>query len=328
MRLNRSTAIVIQVTTIACLIAVLQMLRLPSHTYLWREIHNLGHTPIFGIIALAVLGMSRRLLDKRISNLWSHYALAFIVSVGIGLIIELVQMVGPRDASAEDLLRDTAGAAGFLGLHCFYCSGSAISLAGPRLRRRLIAFSALLVLLLSSTPVLFWTAAYLHRSSKAPYITSFDGVLGRAFIELNNAKFTSVSLSEPAAAAIDGPISSVAFYPGEYSEIKIVEPFPDWRQYDSLQFDVLVQEDTAILLTIRIDDRHHRGDPLDRFNRTEIVQPGWHRLVISLNDVRTAPKNRRMDMAAIRDIHLFLSGIKKRVTLFFSDLILVRNNSE
>ncbi len=92
-------------------------LELPGDTYLWREIINTGHTPLFGILSLLILGLCFLTIGKKISNQYIHYLIALIATTSIGIITEIIQIYGPGDADISDLIRDILGAVSFLGFY-------------------------------------------------------------------------------------------------------------------------------------------------------------------------------------------------------------------
>jgi hypothetical protein len=70
-------------------------------------------------------------------------------------------------------------------------------------------------------------------------------------------------------------------------------------------FEVYSLNDTAVPLSIRIDDTSHNQQYDDRFNRRLMIQPGHNRIAIPLDDIRYAPKNRAMDLRQIVAIYIF-----------------------
>ena len=82
----------------------------------------------------------------------------------------------------------------------------------------------------------------------------------------------------------------------------------DWSDYSSLGVIVEVMGDSNLVLTLRVHDKlHRRGNQPheDRYNRTFSLAPGINNLSILLQDIRSAPKTRSMDMTNIEALILF-----------------------
>jgi hypothetical protein len=55
--IKKIPALIILTIVIIGAILLIFTLKLPHDTYLWRETQNLGHTPLFGIVAISILGI-------------------------------------------------------------------------------------------------------------------------------------------------------------------------------------------------------------------------------------------------------------------------------
>ncbi len=119
----------------------------------------------------------------------------------------------------------------------------------------------------------------------------------------------------------------VEFYPdpdntGEhYPGIAFNRFNPDWSIYSSLCFDAFNPEEKALNLVVRIDDRKNPDYP-DRYNTAIILVPGANHVSLPLNGLITSGTKKRLNMARIEGVILFLSNPKERHTLFL-DRVLV-----
>ena len=68
-------------------------------------------------------------------------------------------------------------------------------------------------------------------------------------------------------------------------------------------------------ITIRIDDRAHNGEYQDRYNQSFRLVPGPNRIRIPLARVRSAPRDRALDLQAIARVFLFAAGLRETRTL-------------
>ena len=85
-----------------------------------------------------------------------------------------------------------------------------------------------------------------------------------------------------------------------------IQYFPsDWLGYDLLQYDKFVTNKTS--LTMRVHDIHHINNNhySDRFNKKIKQEIGWNRVNVPLNEIKSAPDSRSMDMKSIHNIGVF-----------------------
>ena len=68
----------------AAVFEIIEKVAIPGHTYFWREIHNLGHTPLFGVVAVVILQLSKLFFDLPEERYPRHYIVAFIIASGMG----------------------------------------------------------------------------------------------------------------------------------------------------------------------------------------------------------------------------------------------------
>ncbi len=110
---------------------------------------------------------------------------------------------------------------------------------------------------------------------------------------------------------------------GLYPGISMNYLHNDWKGYTTLTFDVFLDGTTPLELTVRINDRMHNDEYLDRFNKIFQVIPGINHISIRLDEVKTAPRGRVMDMADIVKISVFAYKLKGPRTVYFDNFRLV-----
>lgn len=79
----------------------------------------------------------------------------------------------------------------------------------------------------------------------------------------------------------------------------------DWRDYRTLAFDIFNPGD-SFTLSLRIDDDFPKPEREDRFYRALTIAVGWNHIAIPLEEIASTPKNRHLNLAAIRRVVLFL----------------------
>ncbi len=294
--------------------------QVPDRTRFWEDVYHAGHVPLFGCVALSLLGLQwargATLLEAR--PWWRAFALA----VAFGGATELLQAAQPgRDPSFWHFLRDVAGAGSFL-LVAATVRWRQI-LAGPirsRRGRTLAWVVAALALSAAGANLAMTVARYGGRDLAYPTLFAPDGWWWeRSFVETQDSRLTPGA--RPAGAAgVDGPLCRLDLLPGEYPGVVFDEPFPDWRGASRLVLTVVSDLDEPLPLTIRIDDAWHDNRYADRFNRQLVVRPGLNRLVIPLADVRRAPDRREMDMRHVRRIILFAYRLARPTHVYLGTL--------
>ena len=103
----------------------------------------------------------------------------------------------------------------------------------------------------------------------------------------------------------------------------MLEPYPDWRGYESLRLSLYSIDDDPVRISITIRDAHHAPEYTDRFTGHFVLQPGSNEIGIDLDDVRNSPKTREMDMQAIVSVALYSRRPAKPFTLYVGDVRLV-----
>jgi hypothetical protein len=321
---RRAAAIVVSLLVAAGALATLEFVRLPQHTYLWREIQNTGHVPLFGVISLAMFTLSVQVLGNVVKKRFVHYIIAAGITFCIGLVTELAQIIGPRDADIWDQVRNTVGIIIFLGA----CLTFDRKMREPleRLGRRIIpvirgVIAVLIVVVI--LPVTLWVDAYAFRNEQFPTICDFSSRRELKFIRTHNAEVRRIPAPDEWVAANSGGVGEVTFKPPvEYPGFIIDDPVEDWSTYATLTFDVYSELDTVITLHMTIQDNAHNQMYSDRFNHSFKVGPGSNRISVPLDKVREAPAERSMDMSRIANINIFAYRPPVPLVVYFDRFVL------
>jgi VanZ family protein len=291
----------------AALLSVLAFGNAPAKTMLWDAVFDAGHVPLFGLLSLAVL----RMLRAHVPGVAPRHAwfAAFAITAAIGIVTELLQNFQPnREPSFADFARDLAGAATVLLTAAVVSPVS----GGPswlvRRRDKRVALGvALVILLASGAQVAAALGVVAARWSALPMLYAFDGSWSERGRVTTADHSTLTPRARPARVPSDfaEPLARLDMTASTYPGIRLSEPYPDWRDYRELAFTVVSDLDVPQTIVIRIDDMLHDQRSEDRFNRALRIAPGVNHVVIALDDVRTAPDRREMDMSRIRGIIIF-----------------------
>jgi len=310
-------------------LGTMHLVSLPSHNMLWREVANSGHIPLFGLLSLVILRLSTVFFESRFKRWYAHYFIALIAIAAIGLLSEILQMGGPRDADLFDLLRDVAGAIVFLLLvstvPCRILPWTLVDWSQKT--RILLRLVALILLLGSVSPLFFWSTVFYDRSQRFPVICGFDSVWEMALVGTESGRIESVDpppgwTVNPSQDQRKNRVGKQTYFPGKYSGLDIKEPYPDFSGYETLVFDLFNEYDSTLNLVVRIDDRHHNTQFDDRFNLRILIRPGMNRIKIPCSKIQFAPISREMDMKAIARILIFAVRPVEPFSIFVDNISL------
>jgi VanZ family protein len=316
---NRRIRIVLLLALVGAVAAVQVFLREPESTLLWGALFNSGHAPLYGVLALVVLG-----LLETIRPTWQRgrrYLEAFWIAFFAGAVMELLQWFGPRDPQLADLLRNTAGIAAFLAITASFDRRLFTETTRHRAAKTAsLWFGAVAALCVAFLPVILAVAAVAARERALPLLCGFETVWERQHLLVND--HAELEIGKPPAAWRRDPddlVGRVVFRPGPNSMLTLYDPYPDWTGYGSFAFTVYSELPDAVTLTLWIvDDDHLTGD-WGSFKRKLEIEPGENRIDIPLSEIRTQARERELDMSRINKVVVYASGVERSFSLFFDD---------
>ncbi len=275
----------------------------------WREIHalsDLAHAPIFGFLTLIIL---RGLRSRWPGSPLRSSLVAWVMTVALGVAIEILQGQTGRSASWHDVLADASGAGAFLTW------ASTPRAASRGVRIGLYSAAAVLVALPSATPLLLLMDAAMQ-ARDGPRLASFESPL-----EISRWEFQDSRPSRSTSHATEGRWSlRVDMGRGDYPGATLDWPAPDWRPYDRLEFDTYLESSPGLDLVVKIEDWRHDGRYGDRYHRKVRLRPGPNHTRIPLSEVERAPDKRRLDLGRIRRLQFFTVGPSGPRTLYFDGI--------
>lgn len=280
---------------------------------LWRELFNLGHLPLFGVISLLLLRLTR-LLSRFEHATPARYIIALAGAGLLALISEVVQIKGPRDADLFDLLRDLAGIVSFLLVRFSFDRGAleSIAVVSRRKIRTILPVIAVGLVFLSSYTVIQLSAAWLSRDRAFPMLFTFEHWWENTFITADNA---GVSVIVAASVASETPVNhllQVDYRASQFTGPIFQDFYPDWSGFDSLAVTVVSLSPSSEMIRFRVDDYSSRKDTLDRFERVIELQPGRNELALALADIAKGPRDRLLNLQNVKRIVLFSASQPRR----------------
>jgi len=294
-KFTRSKSLKFIAGLIALVLLLVTALAQPLSVGMWqRTFHESLHVPVFGIIAICLLILT--------PSRWKRRKRILVVTglvVALSILTEIAQIPTARDASASDVVSDLLGAGGFLAIAVVFSS----SISVPKGRGRYLVILGIALLILPLKPLAFVSAAYYERNNALPTLASFEGNFGHAFFRLQNADIKIVERPDT-----NSVVAEILLKDGAWPGIIFHDIWPNWQPYTALIFDIDNPDDDPLPLGVRVHDvTHSRGDQpyRDRFNRMLELAPGPNTIRIPLDEIRTAPAGREMNMSEIEGLAIF-----------------------
>lgn len=263
------------------------------------------HIPLFAALTLVLAGALRRT--------WA--AIGF--SLALIVISELVQPYFGRSESWVDALNGALGVGwGTLLWHRGKILGSPVwGMMGICLLG--------LVTLVQATPLWVQTRVYVRQQAQFPVLTDFhheddmylwvpqpdlgsaayrDSIMG-----YREGEFLSTRNLMARQDLNEGALQT-RIYPGtDFVGLSLLlrGRAQDWRGYRSLVIHISSDSDKERGLGLRIDDGGDVSRLSMRYQNAVLLQPGDNSLRFPLEEIRTAPKERELDLGDIRRLAIF-----------------------
>jgi hypothetical protein len=274
------------------ILALLSLLffRIPRPGSLLRdEILNLGHFPLFGLVAYLLLAAQtgRRSRSKDL-------LLSFVGTVALAAVAELGQGLVGRNVELKDFLHGVLGVAVLLGGVYAY-----------RQRRPLLvgvhAAFAVASLTLVLVPVARLVLAAPKFARAFPHLASFEASWELAHWQ----PMSCAKLARSQTVSTQGGWSlEVACPPCSYPGAGLSDFPKDWSAYRALQFDTYVSDADTLRLYVRIDSQARGEARPHRFTRSFCLHPGWNQVIVPLDELARArgapPRNVRLCLFFLR----------------------------
>lgn len=243
-----------------------------------------------------------------------NYWYTALIAVGIAIFAEAAQIPGPRNAELSDIVVDTIGIAGALGI---------LALLDRDLRRRLALMSRLIILgvtvpavLYSVGPTAGWSYSWLAQQQAVPALLTFENRWERWTV---GNRFSGSIERIPVP---DGwPISGTAIRVTSSRRGGVLEwkAYPDWQEHAALTFLAASDDGSVHSMTITIEDMRHAGMPEpNRYRTTVQVGPVPTRFRIPIDVIRRNSGG-QLDIAHVNYLFLRLTDRVGGVPMILDD---------
>lgn len=269
---------------------------------------NIGHVALFFTLMWLVLNLYR---PPRNIGFWPFIIGVNILVMLIGLGIEEFQLSQGRQSSFEDIYKNCLGASLAVAFH-----PNTLSLRRPvRLVLRIVLASLLLIALL---PLMVNTLDWFYARASFPVLADFES-------PFEEHRWSGEDRAVVSSADGNHRMKK-RFRKGRYSTLSFFYFSPDWSGFECIRIRVDNPGDERIRLHLRINDRLHNDNErryVDRFNHKVMIDPGRNEIRIPLESIRTAPRQRDMDLRRMEEITFFSANLREEIVLYFDDLELL-----
>lgn len=276
---------------------------------IYKEVWDTGHLFLFAGVSWVMLSLP--IMKHR------TWIVMLAVTTGVCLVagaaIEVLQLMVGRNLELKDLVNDLLG--GYLGLALFITMQD----RWPVAARVAMLPLMLLIVVIVFRPLSFAVMDQYIMQDEFPILADFETPY-----ELDRWDTMLADLSVDDSTVRYGEKSMrVDFEPGEYPDISLINFVSDWQGFEILKFSVFNSSDQARRMELKIYDWQHLQSGYeyeDRFNRELSIEPGWNDIVVTIEDIRQAPKGRDMNMSDIATFSLFLHKLEQPLTMYFDSL--------
>ena len=300
------------VLVVAGLLSLLLVVRIPGQSAWHATMLNAAHGPVFAGVAAMLL-----LWWPVAERAGSHATLGvFLLALGLGILVEVLQTLGGRPGSAYDVMTDAAGAASGLALWHL-------------LRGRRDGWLAPVVAV-AGCAVIAWdpgrvAMAYAYRAGSFPVIAEFADWQDLTFIATNGTSDGIERLPARWATTGDERGLRVACDVRQAPVLHIYEPMADWRGYTVVALDLTNPVDHELRLTVRIFD-DSGSFTRDEGSRRSLTVPPLTRATVRvpLAEAADTPARQRVDLARVARVMVIGRKVPEPICYYVSRIWLER----
>ena len=246
-----------------------------------------------------------------------NYVLAAGISMGIGLISEISQIPGPRDAQVKDLVVDAIGILGALGITASFDRRVRSVIKKP-VRWSMSALASV-ALLIACVPTLWYSYALVQQQRAFPVLLSFEQAWERATFD-QTAKRRPDVVDAPADWPVKGDKVSRSTEDGRWGIFLGLHPVQDWRGYSQLTF-VAAANSSRFAMDIGVRE----ASPADQEKANRYYSNVWveldpQRFTITFEEIRTAMKDRPFDFSRVEAVVFSAASPGDRNVLLIDDI--------
>ena len=262
-----------------------------SFKYFW----DIGHIVFFS--ALSTLILLRWSTHKKMSFL-RQCVILVLVTIILGILIEWIQAGAKRTVDILDVVRNLIGT--LVAISFLAPANKTV----PKLYLGTLRFLAILMVIWAVLPLAKAVADEVLARIQFPVLSDFETPFeinrwsGKANLSIDNeVHFHGRSSLKVALKTSNYSGAGLRYFPR------------NWSNYKYLHLHVFNPTDDSLKIKCRIHDRRHaEGNQAygDRFNKSYVLEQGWNRIVIPLEQVENAPKTRKLDLKRVQKLSVYV----------------------
>ena len=276
-----------------------------------KLLHSL-HGPGFSGVAVTVLWY----LHSRHACV-ANYLIAAAITMGIGLISEIAQIPGPRNAQIKDLVIDGIGIVGALGVVASFDKRVRSAIGKPA--HILLPVVASVALAFTCVPTAWYSYVLYSQQQAFPVLLSSEHSW-----ELLTISKTGERKPRPVDAPPGWPTAGTAILHGTETGRRGIflslHPLPNWQGYSSLSFVVASAGDEFLVSFCIRDMRPHSKARRNRFCKRLPVNATPQRWVIEFEEIQAKMKNRPFDFSRVAAVVFSAARPGRNKELFIDDI--------
>lgn len=237
----------------AGLVAFVLVGRIPSNARWALILGNSAHGPVFAVVAAVILGLRGAFARCGLKQCLT----AFVLALGLGVAVEIVQSFIGRDAELKDVVTDALGAAAGIFIFVAYAELRRTPRSKPRIVYALLAFS--IATLVVAAPLLQAGAAYIAKDIRFPTLVDANAPLGMYFVTAYDGITAEVAPLPIDLGSDENTKLGLRVRPGSLFPwgLGLSEMVADWRAKSFVVIQLANAADTPLKLQTRIYDVHH-----------------------------------------------------------------------
>lgn len=306
---------------LSCLVVTVILLFLvpPITSPFVRALLNSGHTLLFAVFTLLLFPIFLNVF-KRFFTTWNDKfvgGLAFAAAIFcFGAAVEFLQSKIGRTASWGDVTLN------MVGVGAGFCVLSFIK-SDKKFLKFLYIGGVIATCVVAFREPFIWAKSLYLRNQQFPILVNFARPDTSWFAKKSSGSAVTLVEQPLENYGFTDNFLKVSFTQGlAWPGWVLAYPYPDWRGYSALSFEVISPLAYPVELSFRVNDRSHKNEYSDRFNGMFTVHPGRNTFTIPLADIRDAPQSRQMNMAEIAQLVWFSGQPEKEFVLYFGSVYL------
>ncbi len=279
----------------------------------YQRAWDLGHIFFFAIGTFSLIHGWEKLARN---NLLKQFFWCFSFGLLFSLLTELVQAGLQRTADVGDIWRNLLGCMAAL----FFLSPN--RKASPKIPLHFLQLFIAIMVLLEIFPLARALTDEAIAKTQFPVLADFETPFEVTRWQSRYKLTIDHTIVRHGRASLKAQLTSAI-----YSAI-VLNHFPgDWQEFRYLNLSIFNPSSDLLQIHCRIHDARdskNTQSSYDRFNGYYTLLPGWNDIEIPLEDIETAPNNRKMDLGDIRGIGIFILTIPWPEVIHIDDVRLVK----